>query len=59
MRGGRAREKEREKERERKRERDRERGRLYWGRQREPESFTGKLRQQALKLKYSNHHTLT
>ena len=48
MRGGRARDKERERKRERKREKKRER-----------ESFTGKLRQQALKVKYSNHHTLT
>ena len=48
VRGGRARDKKRQRKRERKREKERER-----------ESFMGKLRQQALKVKYSNHHTLT
>ena len=46
------REKEREKERERERERKRERER-----ERERENTTGTLHQQALKVKYSNHHT--
>ena len=55
----REREKERErekseKERERKRERERTRERE---RERERENTTGTLHQQALKVKYSNHHT--
>ena len=42
----------RERERERKRERENERER-----ERERENTTGTLHQQALKVKYSNHHT--
>ena len=48
----REREIKREKERETERERDRERER-----EREKENTTGTLHQQALKVKYSNHHT--
>ena len=50
----REREKERERERERKRERERTRERE---RERERENTTGTLHQQAIKVKYSNHHT--
>ena len=49
------REKERKKERERERERKRERERTR--EERERENTTGTLHQQALKVKYSNHHT--